>query len=158
MFCHYCANKVDVKKLEATKPTLTNFKDIATSDTKVVYVCPRCGHIMHEGLNEEEIKSLSRAAHAEYLRGGNAFSTGMSMTLFGTILLIIAFLFFLLSFKADAGGKLVTSCAEFIVCVALGIISVILLGFGITLVVRGILTKRKCHLLLKDINNQTFVQ
>lgn len=158
MFCHYCSNKVDVKALEKRSPSLTMFKEVANSETKVVYVCPRCGHIMHEGLNEEEIKSLSRAAHAEYLRGGNAFATGMSMTLFGFILFVIAFLFFLLSFKADAGGNLVYTCAEFIVCCALGFISVILLGIGITLVVRGILTKRKCSLLLKDINNQTFVQ
>jgi hypothetical protein len=158
MFCHYCANKVNVERLEAKNPTLVEYKEVVNSDTKVVYVCPRCGHIIHEGLNEEEVKSLSRAAHADYLRGSNSFATGMSLTLFGFILLIIALVFFLLSFKADAGGTLVTACAEFIVCVALGIISVILLGVGITLVVRGLVTKRRCSLLLKDINNQTFVQ
>lgn len=158
MFCHYCANEVNTERLEKKSSTLVNYSKVVNSETKVGYVCPRCGHIIHEGLNEEEVKSLSRAAHADYLRGSNSFATGMSLTLFGSILLIIAFVFFLLSFKADAGGNLVTTCAEFIVCIALGIISVILLGAGIYLVVRGLVTKRRCSLLLKDINNQTFVQ
>ena len=128
-------------------------------DREVVYekINKRVDIMLSMGL-EEEVKSLSRAAHADYLRGSNSFATGMSLTLFGSILLIIAFVFFLLSFKADAGGNLVTTCAEFIVCIALGIISVILLGAGIYLVVRGLVTKRRCSLLLKDINNQTFVQ
>lgn len=158
MFCHYCANKVDTKKLEKVSPSLEKYKEVANGETKVAYICPRCGHIIHEGLNEEEVKSLSRAAHAEYLRGGNSFSTGMSLTLFGLILLAIASVFFLLSFKADSGGQLVFLCAEFFVAAGLGLISVILLGIGVTKVIRGIITKRKCHLLLKDINNQTFVQ
>ena len=161
MFCHYCSYKVDTDKFEAKSPTLSTFKNLGADvngETKVTYICPRCGHIIHEGLSEEEVKSLSRAAHAEYLRGSNSFASGMSLTLFGAILLIIAFVFFLLSFKADAGGNLVPTCAEFIVCIALGIISVILLGFGITFTVRGLKTKRQCSVLLKDINNQTFVQ
>jgi hypothetical protein len=158
MYCHYCANKVNTDALEAKAPSLEKYSNVVNSETKVTYVCPRCGHIIKEDLGEDEIKSLSRAAHAEYLRGSNRFSTGMSLTLFGSILLIIGFVFFLLSFKADAGGNLVPACAEFIVCIALTLISVILLGFGITFVVRGLTLKRQCSVLLKDINNQTFVQ
>lgn len=165
MFCTHCAKKIDEQKLEAKSSSLDLAKDKELpEDFQIGYVCPRCGHIIHDNVTPEETKSLSRAAHAQVQRARNYFASGMGMSSVGAILLIIAILFFVLAHKPSNGyslvdetGKLFIS-AEFLVSVILGAISVVLLVVGITFVTRGVLTKKQNTDLLRDINNGTFVQ
>ena len=158
MYCPHCAKKIDETKIEAS----SNFDFIAdqevAEDASIAYVCPRCGHLIHENLAEEEVKSLSRAAHAQIQRARNFFASGMGLVSVGVILLAIGILFFVLAHKPSNGYELTVGSAEFIVAAALGIVAVILLVVGGVFVVRGILTKRQNSLLLKEINNGTFVQ
>lgn len=135
-----------------------NFVDQTQGEVKSAYICPRCGHIVHEGYEEKEIKSLSAACHAELQRGRNDFARGMSALSIAIILGIIAFIFLLLSKKADIQYQISTTCPEFWVFLVLGIISVILLVLGAVLVTRGVKRKSMYSKLLKDINRKTFVQ
>lgn len=158
MYCTHCAKKIDETKLEASSSyVLAEGKEIA-EDTQIAYVCPRCGHLIHGGVDAEETKSLSRAAHAQVQRARNYFASGMGMVSLGAILAAIAILFFVLAHKPSNGYALTTSSAEFLVSVVLGAIAVILLVVGGVFVTRGIVTKRQNSLLLRDINNGTFVQ
>ena len=151
MYCYHCGKKIK------ESPALA---DLALGDenTQVNFVCPRCGHLIHEGLTEENAKELSRASHAQIQRGSNSFATGMSLSLVGVILLAIGLLFYLLAKKPSQGYVLHTDCAEFYVFVALTAISVILLGFGIYSTIIGVSKKTMYTKLLKDLNNKTFVQ
>jgi hypothetical protein len=88
----------------------------------VNYVCPRCGHLIHEGATQEDIKSLSRASHSELQRGSNNFAFGMGFFAIGIILLTIAIIFFVLAHKPNNGFQLVVACAEFYVSDALSAI------------------------------------
>ena len=79
--------------------------------------------------------------------------------LIGLIIGILAFSFLLLSFQSDGGGKtLNTGKSTFLIFVVMGIIAVILLGFGIVSTVIGLKKKVVYTKLLKDLNNKTFVQ
>lgn len=151
MYCYHCGKKI--KEVPALADQV-----IGDENTQVNFVCPRCGHLIHEGLTEENSKELSRASHAQIQRGSNSFATGMSLTIVGAILLAIGLLFFLLAKKPSQGYVLHTDCAEFYVFVALTAISVILLCFGIYKVVTGLITKKHYTELLRDLNNKTFVQ
>ncbi len=157
MYCTHCAKKINEAKLEKAKPSLSLAEE-TTGSTKIAYVCPRCGHLVHADISEEEIKSLSRASHAQIQRARNFFASGMGMVSVGVIALIIAILFFFLAKKPANQYQLVVTCAEFYVFVILLTISVILLGVGGGLVITGIHRSRANHALLQDINNQTFVQ
>jgi uncharacterized integral membrane protein len=165
MYCTHCAKHIDETKLEAKKNSylLADGQEIDEA-AAVSYVCPRCGHLIHPGVDEEETKSLSRAAHAQVQRARNYFASGMGMVSLGAILVAIAILFFVLAHKPtngytlyDSTGKLALS-AEFLVSVVLGTISVILLAVGGVFVGRGAITKKRNTDLLRDINNGTFVQ
>ena len=159
MYCTHCAKKIDETKIEAASSSFDLVKDREIdSDSKIAYVCPRCGHLIHGEIDEEETKSLSRAAHAQVQRARNFFASGMGMVSIGTILLIIAILFFVLAHKPSNGYALTVGSAEFLVSVALGTISVILLVIGAVYVIRGVTTKHQNTALLRDINNGTFVQ
>lgn len=159
MYCTHCAKHIDETKIEAKSSSykLVEGKEIAEGTT-ISYICPRCGHEIHHGVNDEEVKSLSRAAHAQVQRARNYFASGMGSVSLGAILGIIAALFFALAHKPSNGYELTPGSAEFLVSVVLFVITVILLAVGGVLVVRGILTKKANSSLLRDINNGTFVQ
>lgn len=158
MYCTHCAKKIDETKIEASSSyALADGKEIAEGTT-ISYVCPRCGHLIHQDVNEEEVKSLSRAAHAQVQRARNYFASGMGMVSLGAILAAIAILFFVLAHKPSNGYMLTPSSAEFLVSVGIGLIAVILLVVGSVFVVRGVTTKHQNTVLLRDINNGTFAQ
>lgn len=157
MYCHNCGKEVDVNKLEAKRSSFAN--DIEyDSNAKIEYVCPRCGHLMHDNLSNAEIKQLSSASHAQLQRGRNYFASGMGAAILGLILLALAIIFFVLAKKPSNQYQLVTTCAEFYVSIALFSLSFVLLICGIVYVIIAINKKRKYHALLKEINNKTFVQ
>ena len=157
MFCYHCGNKIDEKKVEAEQSTYTKFEGV-TKDSVINYVCPRCGHLVHENASPEDVKSLARACHAELQRGRNDFARGMSNISIGVILLVTSIVFLLLSRKADNQFNITISSPEFWVFLVLAIISVILLILGTVFTVKGLKRKKMYTSLLKDINNKTFVQ
>ena len=157
MYCYHCGYKLDEHKLEAKKSSFDVVKEVEVDeDVQIQYVCPRCGHLIRANMSYEDSKALSRASHAQVQRGSNSFATGMCLNSLGIILLIVSIVFLLLSKKPSVG--FVFNCGEFYVSAATMILSVILLGFGIFQTVRGILLKTHYTKLLKDLNNQTFVQ
>jgi hypothetical protein len=159
MRCTYCGKYIDEAAADkkALNRPLSDGKAVPEG-AKVAYVCPRCGHLIHSDVTPEEVKSLSRAAHAQLQRGRNDFARGMGMVSIGAIALVISIIFYLLARKPSAQYTLVTTCAEFYVFVVLLIISVILLSVGGVFTFLGLKKKREYTSLLKDINNQTFVQ
>ncbi len=157
MYCTHCAKHIDEEKLEQAKSSFALAEEVKEG-AKVVYVCPRCGHLIHEEVGEEEVKSLARAAHAQIQRARNFLSSGLGFVAIGAILFIIAALFYFLACKPSNQHQLVTTCAEFYVSVTLGSISVILLVVGIVQIVLGVTRKMQNERLLREINNQTFVQ
>lgn len=157
MYCPHCAKKIDESKIEAKSSSFDPNVEIKEGAT-VSYVCPRCGHLIHAGLDEKEVKSLSQAAHAQIQRARNNFASGMGMVSIGAIALILSILFFFLAKKPTNQYQLVVDCAEFYVFVVLLVASVILLGVGGSFVGVGIVKKQRNSRLLKDINNRTFVQ
>ena len=156
MYCYHCGYRSNKDKIEAKNPSLATGEVEIDENATVSYVCPRCGHLIHEGMTLEDSKELSRASHAQVQRGSNSFATGMCLNSIGIILLIVSFVFLLLSKKPSVG--FVYNCGEFYVCIATFVISVILLGFGIYKTIYGVITKNHYSKLLKDLNNQTFVQ
>ena len=164
MFCSHCGKKINEHALEQKQSSYV-IKDEngellpVDTDQRVEYVCPQCGHLAHVDLNEEEIKSLSRAAHSQLQRGANSFARGMAFNLIGIIIGILAFSFFLLSFRSTGGKKVLDpSRSTFLVFVVMGTVAVILLGFGVYSTVVGLNKKVVYSKLLKDLNNKTFVQ
>ena len=164
MYCSHCGKKFNERALEKKQSSYVvkdNSGELVAidSDAKVEYVCPQCGHLAHLDLTPEEYKSLSRAAHSQLQRGANSFARGMALNLIGIIIAILAFSFYLLSFTSSGGGKVLdTSKSTFLIFVVMGIVAVILLGFGIYSTVIGISKKTMYTKLLKDLNNKTFVQ
>lgn len=159
MYCTHCAKKIDETKIEAKSSSLKLVEQTEIEEgTSISYVCPRCGHLVHDNISEEEVKSLSRASHAQIQRARNYFASGMGFVSLGIILGIIAALFFALAHKPSNGYELTPGSAEFLVSVALFAITVILLVIGGVLVGRGLMTKKQNSDLLRDINNGTFVQ
>ena len=157
MYCCHCGYKLDEHKLESKKSSYDIAKDTEIDEeTQIKYICPRCGHLIHEGINKDESKELSRASHAQVQRGSNAFATGMCLNSLGIILLIISIVFLLLSNKPTVG--FVFNCGEFYVSVATMALSVILLAFGVYQTIHGLRLRIHYIQLLKDLNNQTFVQ
>lgn len=157
MYCYHCAKHIDEAKIEAKRLSLASVNDVS-DDASVAYVCPRCGHLIKRGAEEEDIKSLSRASHAQLQRARNSIAIGMGFISIGVILLIVAILFYFLAKKPSNQYQLVLDCAEFYVFIVLAVISVGLLLYGTVRLVSGLLEKRKNEILLKDINNRTFVQ
>ncbi len=157
MFCYHCGKKIDENKIEAKESTYQKIEGLDV-DTQINYVCPRCGHLIHENASEEDVKSLARACHAELQRGRNDFARGMSNFSIGIILLVTSIVFLLLSRKADNQFRITISSPEFWVFLVLAIISVILLTLGVVFAVLGLQRKTTYTSLLKDINTKTFVQ
>ena len=157
MYCYHSGKRIDERKIESKSSSFESNQEYGEF-TKVQYICPRCGHLIHEGLSEEDSKELSRASHAQIQRANNSYARGMCMNALGVILLIIAIIFFILANKPSQGFVLQTNCAEFYVFIGATIISVILLGVGAYLTIIGLKTKHHYYQLLKDLNNKTFVQ
>ena len=157
MYCYHCGYNLDEKKVEQKESTYKRIEGLDI-DTTINYVCPRCGHLIHENASNEDVKSLARACHAELQRGRNDFARGMSNISIGIILLITSIVFLLLSRKADNQFQITVSSPEFWVFLVLAIISVILLTLGVIFTVLGLKRKVTYTSLLKDINNKTFVQ
>ena len=164
MFCSHCGKQINERALEKKKSSYVvkddkgEFLPVDT-DQKVEYVCPQCGHLAHLDLNEDELKSLSRAAHSQIQRGANSFAYGMAFNLIGLIIGALALSFFLLSFKTSGGVRyLDTTKSAFIISIVMGAMAVILLGLGIYNPIVGLCKKVTYTKLLKDLNNKTFVQ
>ena len=157
MYCYHCGYELDEKKVEQKQSTYKKIEGL-DMDTTIEYVCPRCGHLVHENASPEDVKSLARACHAELQRGRNDFARGMSNVSIGVILFITSIVFLLLSRKADNQFRITVSSPEFWVFLVLFIISVILLILGVIFTVLGLKRKVTYTSLLKDINNKTFVQ
>ncbi len=159
LYCCHCGYKLDEEKVEKKTPSLSNLENTEVKEgVKVAYVCPQCGHLIVAGSSEEDVKSLSRAAHAQMQRSRNAIASGMGSVCVGAILLIIAIMFFFLAKKPAEGHRLITTCPEFFVSMALFGISAILLAVGAVFLVQGIRKHLTYSKLLKDINNRTFIQ
>lgn len=159
LYCYHCGFQLDEDKLEKGSSSRQKFKEVADSNADIQYVCPRCGRLIHRGHSEEEVKSLSRSCHAELQRGRNDFAKGMSALVLFAIAFITALIFLLLSNKTTGDGRAISvSCAEFWVFLGLSIVSVILVVIGVYRTLLGLKRKRIYSVLLKDINNKTFVQ
>lgn len=158
MYCYHCGYEVNENAVEKKSSTRQKYIEEAPLDAEIQYVCPRCGHLIHHGMEQKDVKSLSVACHAELQRGRNDFARGMSSVSIAVILGIVGFIFLLLSKKVDVQFRISTSCPEFWIFLVLSIIAVILIVFGAVLVTRGLIRKHKYTGLLKDINTKTFVQ
>lgn len=159
MYCYHCGYKLNEHKLEQQKSSYALAEDqIIDGETQINYVCPRCGHLVHEGMSHEDAKELSRASHSQIQRGSNSYAAGMCMNILGVIMLIVSIIFFLLSDKPTAAPGDRYKCGEWKVFIGALIIAVILLTYGITKTVLGIMKKRHYTKLLKDLNNKTFAQ
>lgn len=164
MYCCHCGKYFDEHKLEAKQSSYA-MKDEngelveIDENAQINYVCPQCGHLVHEDADEADLKSLAQASHSQLQRGANSFARGMALNLVGLIIGILAFSFLLLSFQNDRGVRVLnTGKSTFLIFVVMAVIAVILLGFGIYFTVVGILKKNRYSKLLKDLNNKTFVQ
>ena len=165
MYCYHCGKYFDQHKIEAKQSSYA-LKDQATgelleidSDARIDYICPRCGHLSHEGASEEDLKHLSMAAHSQLQRGANFFASGMGFALLGIIVGALAFTFLLLSYQTSGGKKVLnTDVSTFYIFVVMAIIAAILLVYGLVNVVIGIRKRIIYSKLLKDLNNRTFVQ
>ena len=159
LYCYHCGYELDEDKLEQKKSSRQSFVECAPVNADIQYVCPRCGRLIKRGHTEEEQKSLSRACHAELQRGRNDFARGMSSLALFMITAITSVIFLLLSVKLTGNGRAIsTSCAEFWVFLGLAIVSAVLVSFGIYRTLSGLKRKRIYTRVLKDINNNTFVQ
>ncbi|MCD8204411.1 MAG: hypothetical protein LUC16_01085 [Coprobacillus sp.] len=160
MFCTNCGKKIDEKKVEAKSATLSKV-DIETEiseDAEVVYACPRCGEHIHHNISEDETKSLSRAAHEQYQKGCNSFAVGMECVCIGVIAAIIAVIFFILAKKPANQHVLDPTCTEFYVSMILFGAALVLLSVGGSYVGIGIYKRVIYTRVLKDINNEVFIQ
>jgi predicted RNA-binding Zn-ribbon protein involved in translation (DUF1610 family) len=158
MYCYHCGCDINEKKIEQKSSTLEKNADVLKEDTTVEYVCPRCGHLIHKGESEEDIKSLARASHAEVQRGRNTFAYGMGSTCIGLICLALALVFYRLSYKPGMQNQFIVTCPEFYVCCVLFGAAAILLVFGFTFDILGQIKIHKYNALLKSIHNETFYQ
>ncbi len=158
LYCSNCGKKIDEKKVEAKLNSLVSQQNVINDQTVVVYVCPRCEHIIHRDLDENDVKQLSRAAHAEIQRSNNFFSSGMGNVVTGVIALAIAIIFYCLSIDLQNQMILDTQCAEFYVFIVLTVIGGAMFIVGLVLAIFGAVKKHHYYSLLDDIKNKTFIQ
>lgn len=158
MYCYHCGYNLDVAKVEKKQSSFDTVADDVNENATITYICPRCGHLIRGGMTHDDSKELARASHAQIQRGANSFAIGMCLNVLGLILLALGILFYILAKKPAQGFVLQVNCPEFYVSMTFLFISVILLGFGIVKTIIGIRTKSHYTKLLKEINNQTFVQ
>lgn len=159
MYCYHCGKKINERKLESKSSSFNNIEEVESIDAQINYVCPRCGYLIHDNASEEDLKSLSRAAHAQIQRGSNHFASGMGFTVLSVIIAALAVTFYLLSLKRENGVTYILhNSSTFLVFVVMSIIALFLLVLGVVNLVIGVSKKVKYTSLLKDLNNKTFVQ
>ena len=154
MYCSNCGYDLKEKQIDKAKDNAEG----RTFDSKMVYICPRCGKVIKEGLDENEIKSLSRAAHSEIHKARNTINSGFCFLMVSIILICIGFMFYLMSYKANSGGLLVTNCTEFVVFCILLVLSIAGFTYSGTALYLGYKKQKDYTSLLKDIQNNIFVQ
>ncbi len=159
MYCQHCGKefKIDEKKLNKINGNEKDKSLILNPDIEKAYVCPRCNHIVKSHLDSQDLKELSQASHAEIHRAKNKFSGGMVALMIGVILTATSFLFYSMAFKATNNYKIVYG-SEFFVFVGLLVFGVILLAYAAINITIGLKRSHKYQNLLKDIQNDTFVQ
>ena len=59
MYCYHCGKRIDERKIESKSSSFESNQEYGEF-TKVQYICPRCGHLIHEGLTEEDSKEPVR--------------------------------------------------------------------------------------------------
>lgn len=138
--------------------SVLNINESRTNNTSDYFVCPRCGKLVKNNLDENDIKSLARAGHSEIHRGRNNISSGMCALMIGIILAIVGFMFLALSFKATNGGVLDTTCVEFYVFIFLVLFALCLLVYSFVSIFKGKNKIKRYELLLRNINNGAFHQ
>ena len=158
MYCTHCGKEINEEKLESKKLSQALHEGEIDENTSVEYVCPRCGHLIHKDVSDQEIKTLAAASHAEIQRGRNFFANGMSCNGIGLILLILAVIFFFLAKKPSNNFELVTTCPEFFVSIAFFAVGGVLVIVGITLTAMGLYNRIKYEKLLKLIQDDAFHQ
>lgn len=171
MYCPNCGEHLKDQKNSSGKVTPLVFDaevqedkvskeviDEVSTHEDVLGACPYCGHALHEHLNDEDIKSLNQVAHSKVHYATNKFNSGMCGIVIGTILLLIALIFFILSFSSRDNYKFRTDTEPFFVFCALSALSVISYTYGIILLVKSIALKKRYSSLIKEITNKTFVQ
>lgn len=161
MYCSHCGKEINIDKVESkfnSAEIVEAEQTESLEETKVAYVCPRCGHLVHDHLDEADIKSLSAASHAEIQRGRNFFSNGMCLNVIAIIILILAALFLALAHKPANNHQLVMTSPEFYVSVIAFAVGGVMLIVGIVFTILGLLKKTRYSRLLKDIQNEVFFQ
>lgn len=158
MYCTHCAYEINEKKIEKKKISQLVAEGEVDENSSVEYICPRCGHLIHKHVSEQEIKTLSAASHAQIQVGRNHFASGMSCNCIGAILLILAVIFFILAKKPANNFKLVTNCPEFYVSMIGFAVGAALVGVGLVLTILGLINKHKHEKLLEDIQDDVFHQ
>ncbi len=158
MYCCHCGKEIDENRLEDKKMSQTMMEGKIDENTTIEYVCPRCGHLIHKDVTNQEIKTLAAASHAEIQKGRNAFSNGMALNCVGVILLVLAIIFFLLAKKPAQNYQLITTCPEFFVSMVGFAVGGVLLILGIVFTTIGLITKGKYQKLLDDIQDDVFHQ
>lgn len=130
-----------------------------TKDSDEYYgLCPHCGKPISEHLSEKDVKKLNQIAHSKYNLATNEFNTGMCGVVIGTLLLLIALVFFILCFDVKNNYNFRTTGEPFIVFTALSILSSISYAVGIVFLVKALTKKKRYAAVIKDIQNKTFVQ
>lgn len=158
LYCTHCGKRIDEHKVEKKAASEEIYSEQMDGETKVAYVCPRCGWLVHKDVSEEEKKSLAAASHAEIQKGRNAFAQGMSFNMIALILLVLSYVFFLLSHKANNQNRISYSAPEFWVFVVLLAVGALLLIAGIVLTVLGVTKRKHYEKVLLALQNQTFYQ
>jgi predicted RNA-binding Zn-ribbon protein involved in translation (DUF1610 family) len=159
LYCYHCGEEIDEHKIEAEGSSYEKAQGQEIDEnTSVSYVCPRCGHLIHKGASEADLKSLSAASHAEIQRGRNSFAQGMGFTSLGVISLILCYVFFLLAHKATQQNALIRTCPEYFVFLVLLVVGSLLFGAGLTLDLLGACKIRRYQNLLSEIQKKTFFQ
>lgn len=158
MYCTHCGKEINEDRIESKRLSLAMHEGKIDEDTKVEYVCPRCGHLIHHDVTPQEIKTLAAASHAEIQKGRNFFASGMSFNCIGVILLILAVIFFFLARKPSNNFELVPTSPEFFVSMAFFGVGGVLLIIGIIFTSIGLTNKMKYEKLLHRIQDDTFHQ
>lgn len=154
MFCSNCG--YDLKEKEMDKALKENSE--VNPEAINTFVCPRCGKIIKPNLNNDEVKALARASHAEIHKSRNLHNTGMAFLVTGIIVSIIAFMFYLLCYKASNQGRFSYDCSEFYVFVVLAIVGLTFLVISCVNLIRGRRKSKLYSTVLKEIQDGVFIQ
>lgn len=159
MFCPNCGYKVkNIGKARLEEQASLSSDFDSNKQIKVAYQCPTCGKIIHDKLSQEEMKSLNQVAHGKIHKARYDINSGLCSLVIGIILAAIGLMFFALSFDLQKNHTLDTTRVEFIVFCVLISVGLILAIFGSYLLIRGVIAKNAYQNVVKDIQNNTFVQ